>query len=73
MGEIAFLPLELNKQMDNWIYWCFCTFRGTWAFEVLKYLPSFPCWLTSTNSRPYSNLSVDLYAFSCHIILCALL
>jgi len=31
MGEIAFLPLKLNEQMKNFIYWSFCSFGRSWG------------------------------------------
>ena len=34
MREIAFLPLKLNKQMENLIYWSFCSFGRTWGSEI---------------------------------------
>jgi len=33
-GRFAFLPLKLNKSMENWIWWSFCSFRGTWGSEI---------------------------------------
>ena len=35
MGEIAFLALKLNIQMENWIYWSFFFSLGkTWGSEI---------------------------------------
>ena len=42
IGEITFLLLKLNKQLENWIYWS--------IYEVLKYLPSFPSWAWDIHS-----------------------
>jgi len=35
MGEKQFLLLQLNKQMENWIYWSFWPLGRT--FDVKKY------------------------------------
>jgi len=34
MEEKRFLPVKLNKQMENWIWWSCCSFGGTWGFEI---------------------------------------
>jgi len=42
MGEKQFLTLKLNKQMEDWSYWSFCSFGWTWVTEIS--LSTFPYW-----------------------------
>jgi len=34
MEDMAFLSLELNKRMENRIYWSFCSYRENWGSEI---------------------------------------
>ena len=57
---------NLNKQMENWICWCFCSFGRTWGSVISARFSIY--WSSATHGRNIRELSFLIYPTGHHIV-----